>query len=628
MKKKVNPILNTFLLFLVCFVVNGLITSYSKKIILYNDELLYYDIARNLWENGSIMVRQLPYFFQKTLYCYLIAPTFAIANATTRTVIIGWVNSFLMSLAVFPASGLIQRLIKDSRLRIFTSLFTVLMPCLAFCSSVMCEVLLYPLTILFFYLLVLMDENRTKKSFTARFIPAICAGVILYLLYWNKEICLYFVCGMIFYSLYHIIVAFIPCYKENATAPVVICQTFTVLLIFFLFYEICQITIFNDLQSSYAGVLNSRAIDLTRIVETTYFGLYNLNHFIMAFGVLPLLLPLVLVRNMSHKERGLSLFLYSSLFMCIGSISFLISSTEDSGSFCARLHLRYAEPMILLFWILFLHLYEGHMEEFAARTKAVIVLVLGYLAVFVAFAFRFDDARSFNTETALQGYSRLCDLISSKFTFLTQDVSALLLRLLLAVFWGFLIFFMVKKPTRFISSLCIGVITLTLFNNIISYTKFRNEYSFPHDQAVIYDNADEYLQKLSGNILFVLNQKETKDAYLYKYIDTYIDRDHYLVTIQELDDLIKYDSGNLNLNTHSVPTYIPYTTSYTELTSVDYLITYGAFSVRNTTEIYNWPLAELGYHLLIPNDSSVLSFEYDEYDLYTDPDNPIRWVWH
>lgn len=635
MKKKVNPIINTFLLFLVCFVANGLLCSFTKKIMTYNDELYYYSFAHSLWDSGSIIVRQIPYFYHKILYCYLISPAFAIESASVRMLAISWINAFVMALSVFPAMGMIVRLLKDTRLRIFASALTITMPCLVYASSVMSEVLLYPLTVLFFYLIVLMEENRNSKNFITRLAPALGAGFVLYLLYWNKEICLYLVCGYIAYMFYHAVVAIIQQYKNPSPSKKspglvgailshesisILLQVLTVAGVFLVLYGLFETTAYSGMPNSYAGTVEQGGYPYARFGYTAYFGFYNLNYFIAAFGVLPVLLPLVLWRKMSHKARGLYLMLVSSLVMCIGAISFIISALEDAGGFNARLHLRYAEPLILIFWLLFLHLYEEHREVLVARSKAVALIVVSYLAIFVAFAFRFDDAHSFNTETALQGYSFLCNLLCST-GFLTEELASLLVRLLLAGFWGALAYCLIRKPSLFVRVMTIGVIALTLFNNACAYYTFHKFYAFSKAEAAIYDEADAYLKDLPGDVLFVVNQKEEKDAYLHKYIDTYIDRDFYFATIQQLDYLEDYSGGEFDLKELSIPTWIPYETSYTELTSVEYLISYGEFKVLDATEITDWPLASQGFHLWVPSDSSVLHFEYEYEDLYNEPEN-------
>ena len=113
--------------FLVNFILRGILSSYSRAIRIYNDELYYYGIARSLFQGNGITVRGVPVAFQKILYSLILAPTFAIDSSVIQMKVIAWINSLLISLSVFPAYGIAKRLMKKSTYIVCALLFWITM---------------------------------------------------------------------------------------------------------------------------------------------------------------------------------------------------------------------------------------------------------------------------------------------------------------------------------------------------------------------------------------------------------------------------------------------------------------------------------------------------------------------
>ena len=67
-KKKINGWAAVALVFLVCAVVYGLLSSYPRELAVYSDELRYLDVARSLLQGRGLRVRNMPSDYQKILY--------------------------------------------------------------------------------------------------------------------------------------------------------------------------------------------------------------------------------------------------------------------------------------------------------------------------------------------------------------------------------------------------------------------------------------------------------------------------------------------------------------------------------------------------------------------------------
>ena len=72
LSKKRNGWLWVVMLFAVCAVVYGMLSSYPRELAVYSDELRYLDVARSLLQGRGLRVRNMPSDYQKILYLSLI----------------------------------------------------------------------------------------------------------------------------------------------------------------------------------------------------------------------------------------------------------------------------------------------------------------------------------------------------------------------------------------------------------------------------------------------------------------------------------------------------------------------------------------------------------------------------
>ena len=105
-KKKINGWAAVALVFLVCAVVYGLLSSYPRELAVYSDELRYLDVARSLLQGRGLRVRNMPSDYQKILYPLCILPALLLRTTAAQITAIGWLNAVYMASAVFPAYAL------------------------------------------------------------------------------------------------------------------------------------------------------------------------------------------------------------------------------------------------------------------------------------------------------------------------------------------------------------------------------------------------------------------------------------------------------------------------------------------------------------------------------------------
>ena len=84
LSKKRNGWLWVVMLFAVCAVVYGMLSSYPRELAVYSDELRYLDVARSLLQGRGLRVRNMPSDYQKILYPLCILPALLLRTTAAQ----------------------------------------------------------------------------------------------------------------------------------------------------------------------------------------------------------------------------------------------------------------------------------------------------------------------------------------------------------------------------------------------------------------------------------------------------------------------------------------------------------------------------------------------------------------
>ena len=166
-------ILHTMLLYV--------ISSYSKAMETYADELIYYDMAKSIFEGTGLQLHGVKLPFSKLGYSFVLLPTFLINDVTARVKVIMLINSILMS-APIPITYLICRELNVKRSYLLTAVMLMaIWPDVVISGTFMSENLFFPLCCLCFYY-VLLSYKYKKTSYL------IAVIILSVLAYFTKEI--------------------------------------------------------------------------------------------------------------------------------------------------------------------------------------------------------------------------------------------------------------------------------------------------------------------------------------------------------------------------------------------------------------------------------------------------------
>jgi len=152
----------------------------------FQDEIVFSDLARSLGEHGHFAIRQSPGLNGfGPLYPVLLAPAWAIFKSPAHAYVAAkLINALLMSLAAIPTYLIARRLMRPG-LALVAALFAVAIPSLAYTDTLLSENAFYPATMAAAAALFLLLERPTPLRqiaffvFTAIAFLARAQGVIL-----------------------------------------------------------------------------------------------------------------------------------------------------------------------------------------------------------------------------------------------------------------------------------------------------------------------------------------------------------------------------------------------------------------------------------------------------------------
>ena len=150
------------MLFAVCAVVYGVLSSYPRELAVYSDELRYLDVARSLLQGRGLRVRNMTSDYQKILYPLCILPALLLKTTAAQITAIGWLNAVYMASAVFPAYALARAMGMNRRRTAFLVGVTAVLPTMSAASTFMSETVFLPLSLWQVYFFPAGDAGRAE----------------------------------------------------------------------------------------------------------------------------------------------------------------------------------------------------------------------------------------------------------------------------------------------------------------------------------------------------------------------------------------------------------------------------------------------------------------------------------
>ena len=518
-------IIVTISVFILSTLIRIYFSAFNKSIFVYPDELRYLDIARSLFTDGSIMIRNVLVDFQKILYPLAIAPTNMIADVSNQIVVINILNCLYMSSSVFPVYLIAKRIMKKNWAVILSIIFVVALPDMIYSITIMSENIYYPLVLWTMYFVWrAMDADKIKSGI----IFAILGGTFSYLLYLTKEIALSFLLA------YAVIILLDTITRKKLNNQKLIpficfCAVFGVLFIAF------KVTVFAGMGNSYDQM------DI-KALSTPYSWFYLVYSFVytslsvlIAFFYFPIVLPYFRFRELSEGEKTLYKYIIITLIIAIFTISYTISIREDLGRIAPRIHLRYLGPLSVPFFVLFLKIISDDSQQNVLGAKEYlnkIFIVTSVLIITILLMFKGVGLGSCVDQTFLVYISQLIKnkWLSSGINELSVNFVLIGIKIMIisGVIIGTILLIKVKAKNTVILFIVV-IMSLNLFNNYASMNTFKEKYIIPEKQVVEMEDLNNRIKNMHANVLIVFDSDVTIIGNA-RLLDTYITSPAYYIT--------------------------------------------------------------------------------------------------
>ena len=549
--KKINPWVWVAVVFAVCAVVYGVLSSYPRELAVYSDELRYLDVARSLWQGRGLRVRNMPSDYQKILYPLFILPALALKTTAAQITAIGWLNALYASSAVFPAYALCRATGQNRRRTVFLIGAVALLPTMSAASTFMSETVFLPLSLwqIYFVLRAMQAMPKARVGWCA------AAGVWCYLLYLNKEVALYYLIAWV------LVRAWVLWQDRSSWRAELACNA-ALFGSFAACFVLAKLTLFRGLGNSYnqTGWLSVEQWGFLpfAIVCDVLFT-------VLAFGVFPVLLPAVGLRRPAKGSdpvrTQLPLFLLLSLFVGVGVIAWSITVREDLHSPSPRQHMRYLEPLFMPLLLVTLNTLDEKLSTTRRRLLAVLTAAwgVGFIVLCRAIVAGAGD------NTLLQWFDFVADRLD-RLPVLGLNGWLLVWRCIIAAGAACIGVLLLRHKAR--RAMACGVLALCVLCYAGEWRINRWTYAVTPEAQQAASDLNGRLHGLDGTVLFIPNGIRQRDSQL---IETYVDRDLYIVEYETLCRTGLLDDGVLDLTAEApAPEYPGH--PYEDLTHADWLL--------------------------------------------------------
>jgi hypothetical protein len=323
---------------------------------------------------------------------------------------------------------------------------------------------------------------------------------------------------------------------------------------------------------------------------------------ILAAGIFTILFSVADIGEQEDNAgRQYNLWLLLSLLIGCAAIAYTISVREDLGQRSPRLHLRYLEPLFILFMIQMTGRLQGNRDltHHPKRRRRLLGLVISYLILFMLFAYQvlygvFVDQQSLRyyqvftfTTFRISGYD------------IPPDFMAQFVKIMITVCIVILLYFYMHHGRSFWKVYLWAFLFVNVINSIGSWFILRREYVYTAAAAEQAAQANDFCRSLDGNLLIITDLPLfDKGNCLF---DTYFDADIYQTSMDRINEQAYLSDACIDLSTELLQSRT-IGAAYDDLKAVDYFI--------------------CPAHILPDEDKAVLveGFKLDGYRLYQNID--------
>lgn len=599
------------------------LTNFDKTLSVYMDEVLYFEMARSLYNGQGLLVRGLTMDFQKVAYSLLLAPFFSIGDPVLRLKIMSLFNCVLIISSVFPMYLITKELGLKRKTKYIVIALTAFWPDMLLSCTFMAENLYWPLFLFSVYIFI-----RWQKTQRIRY--AVIQGVICYLGYFCKEHFLAVVLTYIGLEVCYPFAAFLATpkksrqslktsYSEHFTKKRVIG-----LAVFVLTFAVCLIAVklvfFSDVNSIYYKPNETLiSFDPYKLLYLFYAFFYYLAAMLISVFVLPLIYPIFKFSSCDDSSRKLICFSYIYLLMMAAIIAFQISINEDLGDISPRVHLRYIEPCLLIVIMLFFNIIQDREKNIGRVRQIGSWIAAGVASIFACLIYKGAGRNSQVDQFVLYWYDNFVSLLG-KFRINGKDTlviyfgsfvtGAVITLFVLAMHY---IYIHQKSGKRLTGIFAALLMILCIDNAYIHYTQILQPYQYvPAEMIDEVLEMNQYFSEQPENcsVLYVVQGKGNYYEPS-RCFDTYFEKKSNVYCIG--DKLYKEISSNDSVPVGELNLHEPmWDYEYQTTERIDYVIIASHLDISSRVLANARLVDELrndAYHIYKITDTDILYFE-------------------
>lgn len=549
-------------------VISFVLCDTDKLLGTYGDELIYYSIAKSLFNEKTIELHGASFSFQKILFSLYLLPFMGISNGIMRTKIILISNSVVTSLSLIPTWLLCKELGVKRKYAWLTMLIVFAWPDMLFAGTFMSEVIYWPLSVTAMYFCVKSIGAKSKNKYT------ILAAVFCYLCYFCKEVGL---CIALAFMASRGLIVIINIFGANKNRQMKdiggeIKRVLLFLGMFALLHVVVNYLFFGGQDNYYVknGQMGIEA--LLKPYNMNYF-VYGIVYYIVSTGIAfclyPIVIPFLSIQNLNKQIKEVFVFSVILLFGFFVVICYTITIREDLGHIIPRIHLRYYSSIICI--LLPLCYRELERQENCKNSERCIREWI-FIVIVILLVYRGAGSASFAENLSLQ-YTRFFD---GKYTpiYGSGNDDIVFYPAVLPVYIGVILLAISAiflNGKRILAYLFCGVSVIIGISNIVLAKPYYYAFYRGNDKAIKEMVAiDEYMLKnnsLNKNVLYVTKGWLSMEARVY---DTYFDGTNSCEIEQHTFDEMVVDYKNTKVE--EIPIYEAIWTRQYDVDSIDYII--------------------------------------------------------
>lgn len=554
------------IMFILSVTIYYFLSRYNRTITVVPDEVLYYSIAKNIANGNGISVFNSQSSFIKILYCLIISPAFLIQNQTISVHFATLINCVLVCSGLFPVYLLAKKYLNNTKhIMLVCTLYCVFSD-LTYCMTFMAENLYLPMglwgLLLSSYMIdttINFLDNKIATNEVGKYYRfSIITGIYFFFIYFCKEV------GLIFLVTY---VAYVLGIILNKKMQHVICNNvkhiylslFCIFACFSVLFILSRNLLLPANSVSNYSMTNDTLSDPYSYAFICYGTVYFILMTTLAYGIIPIIVPLIHRKNLKRNDKYFAYFLYLMLILCAIVVAYEITVKEDNGITSPRIHLRYICYMFLPMVIMMYNTFE-HIEHINSKAMTVTTLIVCFSFLYIIY---FNQLLVSGWEKVDQTMLRYLSEHSANQLLIIAIISCVILMIVIVLCKN------TKKGMLLISAL---LLSLNVINTVETSYLWRST----NDSLL----ADDELNTESKVIDFISEHKDSnvvllaKSQFVNLISPNYTGDNLYTLSVSDFQIYLYYHSDEkISWSTIKDDVHIDYlNTYYSALKSVDYII--------------------------------------------------------